>query len=195
MLAIWAAAAIVVAASLIAGRALLVAFGWREWTWLSGAVGLAVLVVLAQPLTRPPGRGVTAAIALGVLLVACLALLRGRWQGPPPAREVARVGLPVAVVVLLVASLPSLFSERTGVLGEGIYTNDQAAQLYWTEWLSEGLGPEPAGGGLGYPLGPQSLVGALSAGTVISPEDAYNGLLLAIPVLTALAALGILSGL
>jgi hypothetical protein len=195
MLAIWAAAAILVASALIAGRALLVAFGWREWSWLSGAVGLATLVVLAQPLIRLPGRGVTAAIALGLALIAAAVYLRGSRAGGAGLRGAARLGVPVAVVVLLIASLPFLFSERTGVLGEGIYTNDQAAQLYWTHWLSERGGPEPAGVALGYPLGPQSLVGALSTGTGISPEDAYNGLLLAIPVLTALAALAVLGGL
>jgi hypothetical protein len=195
MLAIWASAAILVAASLIAGRALLVAFGWREWSWLSGPVGLAGLVVLAQPLIRLPGRGVTAAIALAALLIGSVALLRGRWSGEPVRRVLVRDGVAVGIVVLAASSLPFLFSERTGVLGEGVYTNDQAAQLYWTEWLKEGLGPEPAGVELGYPLGPQSLVAALSAGTGISPEDAYNGLLLAIPVLTALATLAVLAAL
>jgi hypothetical protein len=152
-------------------------------------------VIVAQPLIRLPGRGLTAAIAVGVLLIVCLALLRGRWESPPTGREVAAAGLPVAIVVLLLASLPFLFSERTGVLGEGIYTNDQAAQLYWTVWLEDGVGPEPAGIAFGYPLGPQSLIGALSAATTISPEDAYNGLLLAIPVLTALTALAALGAL
>jgi hypothetical protein len=194
MLAILAAAALVCAASLIAGRAVLVAFGRREWSWLSGPVGLALLVVVAQPLTRLPGRGSTAAIVLGVSLLACLAYLRGRWAGATP-REVALDALPVAVVVAAVASLPFLLNERTGVLGEGIYTNDQAAQLYWAHWLKDGFGPEPAGVALGYPLGPQSLMAALSAGTGISLEAAFNGLLLAIPVLTALTALAVLDGL
>src|SRR5919106_1216935 len=162
MAAIWTSAALICGASLIAGRALFVALGRREWTWLSGPVGLAVLVIVAQPLIRLPGRGLTAAISLGVLVAASLVYLRGRWGGPPTLREVVREGLPVAIVVVAAASLPFLFSERTGVLGEGIYTNDQAAQLYWAQWLRDGFGPEPAGVALGYPLGPQSLVAALS---------------------------------
>jgi hypothetical protein len=190
MSAIWASAALICGASLVAGRALLVALGRREWTWLSGPVGLAVLVILAQPLIRLPGRGLTAAIVLGVLTAVSLVYLRGRWGGPVTLRAVVRDGLPVAIVVVAAASLPFLFSERTGVLGEGIYTNDQAAQLYWAQWLRDGFGPEPAGVALGYPLGPQSLVAALSEATGISLEDAFNGLLVAIPALTALAALG-----
>lgn len=194
MLAILASAALICAASLVVGRALLVAFGRREWTWLSGPVGLASLVVIAQPLVRLPGRGTTAAIALGVLLVASLAFLRGRWSGPS-LREIALDGAPVALVVLSVAALPFLLNERVGVLGEGIYTNDQAAQLYWAQWLKDGFGPEPAGVALGYPLGPQSLMASLSAATGISLEAAFNGLLLAIPVLTALTALVVLDSL
>jgi hypothetical protein len=194
MLAILAAAALVCAASLVAGRTLLVACGRREWTWLSGPVGLAALVVVAQPLVRLPGRGTTAAIVLGLALVGCLVYLRGRWDGPGLG-EIAIDGLPIAAVVIAVASLPFLLNDRVGVLGEGVYTNDQAAQLYWAQWLKEGFGPEPAGVALGYPLGPQSLMAALSGGTGISLEAAFNGLLLAIPALTALAALAALSAL
>ncbi len=191
MLAILAAAGLICAASLIAGRALLVAFGRREWTWLSGPVGLAALVAVAQPLVRLPGRGTTAAIALAIALVACLAYLRGRWEGPP-LRELAREALPIAALVVAVASLPFIFQERVGVLGEGFYTNDHAAQLYWAQWLRDGLGPEPAGVALGYPLGPQSLMAAISAGTGISVEAAFNGLLFAVAVLTGLTALTVL---
>ncbi|HYU59902.1 MAG TPA: hypothetical protein VEK39_04020, partial [Solirubrobacterales bacterium] len=191
MLAILAAAALLCAASLIAGRALLVAFGRPEWTWLSGPVGLAVLIVVAQPLVRLPGRGTTAAVVLAVALLACLAYVRGRWEGPR-RRDAIVDALPVALVVIVVASLPFLMNERVGVLGEGIYSNDQAAQLYWAQWLADGFGPEPAGVALGYPLGPQSLMAALSGGTQISLEAAFNGLLLAICVLTAWTALSAL---
>src|SRR5829696_8135883 len=110
MLAILAAAGLICAASLIAGRALFVAFGRREWTWLSGPVGLAALVVVAQPLVRLPGRGTTAAIVLAIALVACLVYLRGRWEGPAP-RELAREALPVAAIVVVAAALPFLLQE------------------------------------------------------------------------------------
>jgi hypothetical protein len=191
MLAIYAAALAICAASLIAGRGLLVALGAREWTWLSAPVGLAALVVIAQPLVRLPGRGVTAFVVLAVLLVAALALV---WRTPARGRgaDLLREALPPALVVLVAASLPFLLAGRVGVLGEGVYTNDHAAQLFWSEWLATGFGPEPRGVELGYPLGPQSLVAALAEGTGTSLETAFNGLLLAIPVLTALASLAVL---
>ena len=191
MVAVYASAALICAASVIAGRAVLVALGRREWTWLAAPVGLAALVVVAQPLVRLPGHGVTAAVVIGVLLVAALAFA---WRRPPTEGwlELAREALPAALIVLFAASLPFLINGRIGVLGEGVYTNDQAAQLFWTEWLATGFGPEPRGIEFGYPLGPQSLAAALAEGTGLSLEDAFNGLLLAIPVLTALASLAVL---
>ena len=65
----------------------------------------------------------------------------------------------VVPAVIAVACLPFLFNERTGVLGEGIYTNDQAAQLYWADWLADGFGPQPNAVSVGYPVGPQALGG------------------------------------
>jgi hypothetical protein len=191
VIAVWAVAALVCAASVIAGRALLAALGRREWSWLAAPVGLAALVIVAQPLVRLPGRGVTAAAAIGALLVVALAYA---WRRPPGvgAAALVREALPVALIVLLAASIPFALNGRVGVLGEGIYTNDHAAQLFWSEWLATGFGPEPRGIEFGYPLGPQSLAAALAEGTGASVETAFNGLLLAIPVLTALASLAVL---
>ena len=191
MIAVWALAALVCAASLVAGRALLAALGGREWSWLAAPVGLAALVVVAQPVVRLPGRGLTAAIAIGVLLLGALVFASRRPRGVDAA-GLAREALPAALIVLVTASIPFAISGRVGVLGEGIYTNDHAAQLFWSEWLATGFGPEPRGIELGYPLGLQSLAAALAEGTGASVETAFNGILLAIPVLTALAALAVL---
>ncbi|MGH2591777.1 MAG: hypothetical protein ACRDGW_13415, partial [Actinomycetota bacterium] len=188
MFAVYATAVLVCAAALIAGRAVLVALGRREWTWLTAPVGLAALVVIAQPLVRLPGRGATAAIVICVLLLAALALVWRRPLGDRP-RNLLPEALPPALIVLFCASLPFIVSGRVGVLGEGVYTNDHAAQLFWAEWLATGFGPEPRGIEFGYPLGPQSLAAVVAEGTGSSLETAFNGLLLAIPVLTALAAL------
>ena len=89
--------------------------------------------------------------------------------------------------------LPFVFNERVGVLGEGIYTNDQAAQLYWTDWLQNGFGPEPAAVKFGYPVGPQAATAIAAEPTGASLEHAFDGLLIAIPILAALAALSALS--
>src|SRR3989337_290444 len=100
MLAVYASAVLICAASLVAGRAVLVALGRREWTWLSAPVGLAATGVIAQPLVRLPGRGVTAAVVIAILLVAALALL---WRRPPSQRAAGllREAVGPALIVLV----------------------------------------------------------------------------------------------
>lgn len=196
-----AVALILVLASVVIGRALMLALGWRRPEWVAGAVGFAALVTVAPFAVRLPGRGLTAAILLGLATLACAVVTRravpSRKPGeePPPGapRHQHRVALAVLVVTLAAACLPFAFNERTGVLGEGIYTNDQAAQLYWADWLADGFGPQPSAVSFGYPVGPQALAASASEGTGVNLVDAFNGLLLAIPALTALAALSLLA--
>ncbi len=204
MAGILAAAVLIVVASVVIGRTLMLLAGWRRPEWAAGAVGFAALVVVAPFAVRLPGRGLTAAILLGVITVACAIVTRratpkqGKSQPEPhPSNGRAQhmVALVVVPVVLLAASLPFLFNEGTGVLGEGIYTNDQAAQLYWADWLADGFGPQPSAVSFGYPVGPQALAASVSEGTGIGLVNAFNGLLIAIPALTALCALSALASL
>jgi hypothetical protein len=197
MIAVYATALLILLASLATGWALLSLLGERRLTVLSGAVGFAALVVSCPLLIRLPGRATTAAIFLVLLLVAAaIVIRRGREAasvaGPPGT---AGPALAAVVITLAAASLPFLFNDRVGVLGEGIYTNDQAAQLYWADWLQNGTGPQPSAVRFGYPTGPQSVAAIAAEATGADLEDAFNGLLLAIPALTALVALAVLGGL
>lgn len=200
MIATLATALVIVVAALAVGRAILLGVGWRRPEWFAGAIGLALLVTLAPFLVRLPGRGLTAAIILALLTLVGVAVTRrnvpdraGSTASLPRAQHAT--ALAVVVATLALASLPFLFNQRTGVLGEGIYTNDQAAQLYWADWLADGFGPQPKAVQVGYPVGPQALAASVSEGTGIDLVDAFNGLLLAIPALTALAALSALGAL
>jgi hypothetical protein len=198
MLGILVSALLIVFASVVIGRAAMLLCGWRRPEWVAGAVGLAVMVVLAPFLVRLPGRGLTAAILLGLLTVACAIVTRRSVPQRANVGDGSRrhtVALVVVAVVLGLSCLPFLFNERIGVLGEGIYTNDQAAQLYWADWLADGFGPQPKAVQFGYPVGPQALAAAASEGTGIDLVDVFNGLLIAIPALTALAALSVLTAL
>ncbi|MEJ7875175.1 MAG: hypothetical protein WKF62_00830, partial [Solirubrobacterales bacterium] len=194
---------ILVLASVVIGRALMLALGWHRPEWVAGAVGFAVLVTVSPFAVRLPGRGLTAAIILALLALTCAAVTRRavptREPGVAPPQDAPRhqhrVALGVVAATLALACLPFVFNERSGVLGEGIYTNDQAAQLYWADWLADGFGPQPNAVGFGYPVGPQALTASVSEGTGIDLLDAFNGLLLAIPALTALAALSLLTSL
>jgi hypothetical protein len=200
MLAIYATAILITFASLVAGMALMKLLGRERPTWLAAATGFAALTIAATILIRLPGRATTAAILLALALVAAAAYVWGWRRGSGPAAERSQgashgVALTVAIVVLAAGSLPFLFNDATGPLGEGIYTNDQAAQLFWTDWLQNGIGPEPSAVRFGYPTGPQSVTAVAAEGTGASLEDAFNGLLLAIAVLTALTALAALEAL
>ena len=204
MLAIYACTLLIVLASLAIGRAILVALGGPRPAWLSGATGFAALVVIAPLLLRLPGRATTALIVAAFVTAVCgwVAVRDLRASSAPPtdlsgqfgrhaAGDVNWVeGLITAAVVAVIAAIPFAIAGRTGVLGEGIYTNDHAAQLYWADWLQRGFGPEPSAVRFGYPTGPQSVAVLAAQATGTSLVSAFNGLLLAIPVLTALTALG-----
>src|SRR5919197_752047 len=193
MLGVYASAAAVLLASLILGWAVLHLFGRTSPSWLSGAIGFAALTVVSPLLIRLPGRAATLTIILGVILVAALVWM---WRdGASPFHDDTGIAVAVAVIAIAAASLPFLFNERNGALGEGIYTNDQGAQLFWTDWLQQDVGPEPNAVRFGYPTGPQSMAAAAAQANNTSLLNAFNGLLLAIPVLTALAALAALEDL
>src|SRR5439155_12627261 len=83
MLAIYATAILIVAASLVAGTALLRLLGRERPTCLSGAVGFAALTVAAPILLRLPGRATTATIVLFLLLAAGAAYVWGRRRSRP----------------------------------------------------------------------------------------------------------------
>ncbi len=194
MLATYATAALILAASLLLGRAILGLLGWPRPVWLSGAAGLAALVVVSPFLVRLPGRALTAAVVVGIACaLAALVLWRRRDRGG--AGESLLLGGAVTAIAVTLATLPFLFNDGLGVLGEGIYTNDHAAQLYWSDWLRNGFGPEPNAVSFGYPVGPQAVAVIAAEATGSSLVDAFNGLLLAIPALTALAALAALGSL
>jgi hypothetical protein len=195
VLEIYACTALICAASVLVGSAILILLGWPRPLWLAGATGFAALVTVAPFLVRLPGRATTAAILLALALAACAYVLlrdqnlRGPQTGPDRPSPIDLLA-PVAAVAL--ASLPFLFQDHIGVLGEGIYINDHAAQLYWAEWLRDGFGPEPSAVAWGYPIGPQALTAVAATALGADLISAFNGLLFAITALTATAALSLL---
>ena len=179
-------------ASVIFGRAIGALLGRERPPWLSAATGFAALVIVAPLLLRLPGRGTTAAIVLGLLLIGAARIAYRDLRRAGDAGD-WRLGIAVALIVVAAASIPFVISDRVGVLGSGVYTNDHAAQLYWADWLQHGFGPEPSAVRFGYPVGPQAVAAIAATVTGTNLVDAFNGLLLAIPALTALTALGALT--
>jgi hypothetical protein len=183
----YAAALAVLAASLAIGQAALALCGARRWSWLSPAVGLALVCAICWGTVRLPGDGAASAIAILVLALASVVFLRGRTEG---AGEALRVGAPVALLALGAASLPFAVEGHFGILGTS-FNPDMAQHLLAAERLAHGDGSQLLS--QGYPLGPHAVVVALGKGLGIGLVQGFDGLTVAVAVLaplTALAAFG-----
>ncbi|MGH2990312.1 MAG: hypothetical protein ACRDMA_10695, partial [Solirubrobacterales bacterium] len=188
MLGTYAATLLVCASAVVVGQALLLACGWRRWSWLAPVVGLGPLVAIAWGAVQLPGEGAAALGALAALSVVSVVVLAGRVEG---AGVAAREGLPAAGLALLAASIPFIVEGRFGVLGTG-FNVDMSQHLFAADWLADPEGAEPGLVKQGYPLGPHGLAiaaGEPGGGNLV---QGFGGLTLAIPVLAALCSLTVL---
>ncbi len=190
MIGTYASAALICAASLLVGRALLLIAGRTSWTWLEPAVGFAAVLAVTGVLARAPGHGASATLGLVLLLIAAAIVVVAQRGSGDGRGEAWRQGLPVAIVIALVLSIPFLISGRWGLLGVG-FNNDLGLHLAWAEWLRSGAGPIPDPG---YPLGPHGLAVATAAVPGIGLGQAFIGEIFAIGILTGLTALAALPG-
>jgi hypothetical protein len=188
MIGTYASAALICAASLLVGRAILALAGRETWSWLEPAVGFGAVLTVTGLLARAPGHATTATLGLVALLVVAGAVaLRHRHAAPGALRE----GLPVAAALALILSIPFAISGRWGLLGVG-FNNDLGLHLAWAEWLRSGFGPSPDPG---YPLGPHGLADAVAAVPGLGLGQAFVGEIFAITILSGLTALGALGSL
>jgi hypothetical protein len=187
MIGTYVSAALICAASLLVGRAVLALAGQERWSWLEPAVGLGAILTVTGLLARAPGHGTSA--SLGVLALIAIAALVV-WRLPQRAPGALREGLPVALLVLAALAIPFAVSGRWGLLGVG-FNNDLGLHLAWAEWLRSGFGPAPDPG---YPLGPHGLAVATATVPGIGLGQAFLGEIVAIGVMTGLTALGALRG-
>jgi hypothetical protein len=185
MIGTYASAALICAASLLVGRAVMVLAGRRQWSWREPAAGFGAILTVTGALARAPGHGTSATLGVVVLLVLAAIVV---WRRSGNTSGALREGLPVALVILLVLSIPFAISGRWGLLGVG-FNNDLGLHLAWAEWLRSGFGPDPDPG---YPLGPHGLAVATAAVPGIGLGQAFLGEIIAIGVLTGLTALGAL---
>jgi hypothetical protein len=203
MIGTYVSAALICAASLLVGRALLLLAGRSSWSWLEPAAGFGAVLTVTGVLARAPGHGSSGTVGLVLLLVAALAIVLTHVRaadGPKTSRIGAssahrwegavRQGLPVAILIAVVLSIPFAISGRWGLLGVG-FNNDLGLHLAWAEWLRGAAGPIPDPG---YPLGPHGLAVATAAVPGIGLGQAFVGEIFAIGILTGLTALAALPG-
>ncbi|HET9197702.1 MAG TPA: hypothetical protein VFN92_05520 [Solirubrobacterales bacterium] len=183
MIGTYAAVAAICFSSLAIGQAAVRLCGARRWSWLSPAVGLALLCAICWGTVRMPGDGVVSALVVAVLTAASVVYLRGRVEG---GGEALRCGWPVAVGALLAASLPFAVEGHFGILGTS-FNPDMSQHLLAADRLAEGNASQLLN--QGYPLGPHAIVVALSKGLGIGLVQGFGGLTVAVAILASLTAL------
>jgi hypothetical protein len=183
----YVSAGVILLASLLVGRAVLLALGRRESSFLEGAVGFATLILVCTIAIRLPGDEATSIVACAVLVVASIVFLLVRSESMlGPAVGIA---VPVAVLSALLASFPFIASGHIGIPGVGL-NNDMAMHLVDVDYLVDPSRPQPQSVINGYPLGPHSLVGTVVSMLGTQPLYGWLGLLVAVPVLTGITSLG-----
>jgi hypothetical protein len=179
-------AGIILLASLLVGRALLLVLGRRTATFLEGAVGIALLMFVESLAIRAPGHEKTSAVIGIVLVLAALVFLIVREEsifGPAVG-----IALPVALLAVLVASFPFIASGHLGIPGVGL-NNDMASHLIYAEYLLDPSRLKPPGIVIGYPIGPHSVAATVATLIGSEPLRGFIGLLVALPPLMAITSL------
>ena len=199
----YGAALVIIIASILLGRAICAVCGGRGRWAAAPLVGLAALMVLADAAIKLPGRADTAIAVCGVAVVTSAVFLLRRasleraGSGRSRRRLKAATGdLVVGGAALLGGSIPFVASGRVGP-GAG-YDNDMAVHLLIAEALRsarmEALWHRLLSSASGYPTGPHSVVAALGTAADLPLSMVFTGLLLAVVVLTAIAAGDLLAG-
>ncbi len=130
----------------------------------------------------PGRRGARAGVALGQRWGGRVRSRGSDGRGSGPRRGVG-------------ASLPFIASGRVGILGVGLVNDDMASHLVIADWIGSHAGPVPKLVDQGYPVGPHALVDGVSSVLGSGLVDAFAGLTLALPVLMAAVAAGVLADL
>jgi hypothetical protein len=175
--------------SLAIGQGAMALCGVRRWSWLSPAVGLALVCAICWGTVRLPGDGVISAIAVSVLALAAVLFLWGRVDG---VRDALRIGLPVGLLAAAAASLPFIVEGAFGILGTS-FNPDMSQHLLAADRLAEGTDSQLLH--QGYPLGPHAVVVALNKGLGIGLVQGFDGLTIAVAVIASLTALAAFSDL
>jgi hypothetical protein len=183
VIATYAAVLLVCGASLALGQAAIALCGLRRWSWLSPAVGLALLCALCWGTVRLAGHGVISGILVLGLTLGSVAYLWGRLA---KGGGTLRVGAPVAALALVATAIPFVAEGHFGILGTS-FNPDMSQHLLAAARLAEGQSSQLLH--QGYPLGPHSIVVALHNSLGIGLVQGFSGLMIAVAVLASLTTL------
>jgi len=192
VLGLLALTVVLVAVCFVLGQGILAACGAAQWRWWAPALGYAVLLIVGGQVVRIPHHATAMVVVVVAATLGSLALAMVRRA----LREAGPEALVVGIGLTLVAAIPFFAIGRPGVLGASV-SNDMSQHLTAAFFLRTGHGLRPAaavGGDLiasGYPLGTHGLASLLTRVSGLGEERAFAAITLAIPVLTALAALGL----
>jgi hypothetical protein len=184
--------AVLVAACATIGQGVLALCGYARWCWWAPALGYAVLLIAFGQLIRAHGHLLAMVLIAALLAIAPLALRSVRVALREAVPDLGGLG----VLVLVVSAIPFFAIGRSGVLGASV-SNDMSQHLVGAFYLRTHDSVLPAaaiGGDLitsGYPIGPHSIAAGLTRVSGLGEEQTFSALTLAIPVLTAFAALGV----
>jgi hypothetical protein len=179
----YAAALAVCGGSLMIGQAALALCGARRWSWLSPAVGLALVSAICWGTVRLPWQGAVSVVLVLVLSAMAVAFLWRRIEG---GGEALATGLPVALPALALASLPFVVEGHFGILGTG-FNPDMSQHLLATDRLADGVDGQLLNEG--YPLGPHAIVVALHKGLGVGLVQGFSGLTVAVAVIAPVTVL------
>lgn len=187
MIALLITVAVICIVSVVLGQGVMRLAGERQWSWLSAAVGFALLTLVCTAAVRLPGHAATARVLLLVATALAIptalgAIERPRWTG---------AGAWTAALVLAGALLPFAANGRVGILGV-LDNADLSAHLVLADAIRTGASPVAVVYAVGgYPTGPHAVAATLTGfGTDV--ETSFTALLIAVPVLTGLTALPVL---
>ena len=139
MVGTYASLAVILVAAAASGQGLFALCGRREWSWLSPAVGLALLAGVAWGVLNLTDEPAAALAAIAVLAVGGFAAWASAGELSVPR---AGVGLAVVAAALILASLPFAVEGRFGILGtslnpdmsQHLFAADRLAQWAWGGW-------------------------------------------------------------
>lgn len=192
VLAMLAYTAALVAVCFMLGQGVLALCGYAEWRWWAPALGYGVLLIWFGQVVRIPNHGGAQVVIALVAALATLALPLVRRA----IREAFFDGAVVGVGIILLAAVPFFAAGHTGVLGANV-SNDMSTHLLGAYWLRTEASTLPLaaiGGDIittGYPIGPHALAAAIVRASWFGEERAFSVVMLAVPVLTAFAVLGV----